>query len=89
MKAKRYFISGLVQGVGYRFFVEKIARSLGIKGYVKNLWDGRVEVFAEADEKTLSELEAKLRVGPPASDVSNVEVVDVQIQGFKDFKITF
>lgn len=89
MKAKRYFISGLVQGVGYRFFVEKIARSLGIKGYVKNLWDGRVEVFAEADEKTLSELEAKLRVGPPTSDVSNVEVVDMQIQGFKDFKITF
>lgn len=89
MRAKRYFINGIVQGVGYRFFVEKIARSLGIKGYVKNLFDGRVEVFAEADEKALNELEAKLRVGPPASDVSNVEIIEEQVQGFKDFKITF
>jgi acylphosphatase len=89
MKARKYLISGLVQGVGYRFFVEKVARSLGVKGYVKNLWDGRVEVFAEAEDNVLNELESRLRVGPPAADVDKVEIIEEEPKGFKDFKITF
>ncbi len=89
MKARRYFISGIVQGVGYRFFVEKVAHKLGIKGYVKNLWDGRVEVFAQAEEDILKELEAKLKIGPPASEVENIEIIEEQLQDFKDFRITF
>ena len=44
--AKRFYVSGAVQGVGFRFFVEDVAAKLGIAGYVKNLFDGRVEVYA-------------------------------------------
>ena len=43
--AKKYVVSGRVQGVGYRFFAERVAQELGMGGYVKNLWDGRVEVY--------------------------------------------
>jgi hypothetical protein len=45
-QAKRFFVSGMVQGVGFRFFAERTAASLGVGGYVKNLFDGRVEVYA-------------------------------------------
>jgi acylphosphatase len=62
--AKRYVISGRVQGVGFRFFAEHAARRLGICGYVKNRWDGKVEVYAIGDETSL---EAH---GVPASQVS-------------------
>jgi acylphosphatase len=89
MKAKHYFVSGIVQGVGYRYFVNRVARNLGINGYVKNLWDGRVEVFAEAEETLLHQLEEKLRIGPSGADVDNVEVIDENIHGYQDFQITF
>lgn len=89
IKAKKYYISGIVQGVGYRFFVERIARNLGLKGYVKNLWDGRVEVFAEGEDSLLNQLEEKLRIGPSSAEVEKVEVIEEIPKGFKDFKITF
>ncbi|OGF64555.1 MAG: hypothetical protein A2Y62_06890 [Candidatus Fischerbacteria bacterium RBG_13_37_8] len=89
MKAKHYFVSGIVQGVGYRYFVNRVARNLGIKGYVKNLWDGRVEVFAEAEETLLHQLEEKLQLGPSGADVDNVEVIEENLHGYQDFQITF
>jgi len=53
MKRIHVFYSGRVQGVGFRFTAERIALSLGITGWVKNIYDGRVEIVAEADEKKL------------------------------------
>ncbi len=89
MRAKKYYISGIVQGVGYRFFVERIARTLGLKGYVRNLPDGRVEVFAEGEDSILETLEAKLRIGPSAAEVEKVEAIEEIPKGFKDFRIVF
>jgi len=89
MRAKKYYISGIVQGVGYRFFVERIARNLGLKGYVRNLPDGRVEVFAEGEDSLLEMLETKLRVGPSAAEVEKLEIIEEIPKGFKDFKIVF
>jgi acylphosphatase len=71
--AKRYLIAGRVQGVGYRFFAERVAIQLGIHGYVKNLWDGKVEVYAIGDEVLLEEFKRHLAEGPRSARVTNVE----------------
>ena len=72
-QARWYWIAGRVQGVGYRFFVEAVARQLGLKGYVRNLADGRVEVYAMGDEQALAGLKEQLAVGPRAGRVERVE----------------
>jgi acylphosphatase len=67
-------IHGRVQGVGYRFFAERWANELGITGYAKNLYNGDVEVVAQGDKPSLETYLAKLREGPHASRVSNIDV---------------
>jgi acylphosphatase len=79
MTAKRYFISGQVQGVGYRFFAVRMAQRLGIAGFVRNLRDGRVEVYAVGDEAQQEDLRQALERGPSAAHVTGVEQQDVQI----------
>ena len=78
--AKKYVISGRVQGVGYRFFAEDWAEQLGIAGYVKNLWDGTVEVYAIGESVSLEAFKLHLAEGPRAARVAGVsesdEVVD-------------
>jgi acylphosphatase len=71
--AKKYVVSGRVQGVGYRFFAERVANQLGIHGYVKNLWDGNVEVYAIGDAASLEELKRHLAEGPRGGCVSGIE----------------
>jgi acylphosphatase len=70
---RRYLIRGMVQGVGFRFFVERVARQLGVGGYVKNLRDGRVEVYAIGAPEQLRELKRRLAEGPRAAQVQSVE----------------
>jgi acylphosphatase len=72
-QAKRYFVSGMVQGVGYRFFAQAAADQLRISGFVRNLRDGRVEVFAMATPEQHAELRAMLERGPRFSSVSEVQ----------------
>ena len=74
--AKRFVISGRVQGVGFRFFVERWAGQLGICGYAKNLWDGTVEVYAIGDGAALEQLKLRLAEGPGAARVSGVRESD-------------
>jgi len=68
-----WIVSGHVQGVGFRMYVQREASSLGLRGTVRNMPDGAVEVVASGDDAALGRLEAKLRQGPPASRVSSVE----------------
>jgi len=70
--AKRFYVSGAVQGVGFRFFVEAVAAKLGIAGYVKNLFDGRVEVYAIGSADQLNTLKSELRRGPRMASVEQV-----------------
>ncbi|MFQ5926900.1 MAG: acylphosphatase [Terriglobia bacterium] len=70
---RRYRVSGFVQGVGFRFFVERVARQLGVGGYVKNLRDGRVEVYAIGAPDQLHELKRRLGEGPRGARVRSVE----------------
>jgi acylphosphatase len=69
----RYLVSGQVQGVGFRWFVARHARSLGLAGYARNLPDGRVEVVVSGPEEALPKLERLLRAGPANAQVDQVE----------------
>jgi acylphosphatase len=69
----RYLVSGLVQGVGFRWFVARHARSLGLVGYARNLPDGRVEVVVSGPDDALPTLERLLRAGPANAQVNDVE----------------
>jgi acylphosphatase len=68
-----YLVSGEVQGVGFRWFVARHARALGLSGYARNLPDGRVEVAVSGPEKALPDLEQLLRSGPAYARVEKVE----------------
>jgi acylphosphatase len=82
------FVSGRVQGVGFRYFVRGRANEIGLTGWVRNLYDGRVEVLAEGERATLQRLEAALRQGPPGSDVTNVDIEMGEGSGeFRDFAV--
>ena len=72
-QAKRYLVSGMVQGVGFRYFTQDVAEKLRVSGFVRNLGDGRVEVFAIATPQQHAELRAMLERGPRFSSVSGVK----------------
>ena len=86
MRARKYWVSGQVQGVGYRYFAVRVARELGLKGWVRNLSDGRVEAYAAGPARLLEDFEARLHKGPLSADVRGVEVedstLDARIEGF-------
>ena len=71
---RAYRLTGRVQGVGFRAFVRREARSLGVDGWVKNAADGSVEAEAAADRETLEAFEERLRQGPPAGRVRELRV---------------
>ena len=85
--SKLYRIKGRVQGVGYRFFAERAALDLALKGYVRNLPDGRVEVYATGDESSLDELRKQLEQGPLAARVDQVEEQEAPLKKFRNFSI--
>jgi acylphosphatase len=86
--ARRFLVSGRVQGVGFRFFVDEAARREGVSGWVANLPDGRVEVLAEGDDEAVTRLEHKIRRGPPSSRVGHVAVQPETPSGArKEFEI--
>jgi len=67
-------VEGLVQGVGFRWYTARHARTLGLKGFVRNLFDGSVEVEAEGDRSLLEELITALKVGPRSAHVRNLRI---------------
>lgn len=71
--ARTYVISGRVQGVGFRYFAERVANQLGIRGYVKNLSTGSVEVYAIGEENSLERLKLALEQGPRSARVQSVD----------------
>jgi acylphosphatase len=79
MRATRLLIAGIVQGVGFRFFAERAGRELGLRGYVRNLPDGRVEAVAAGPEDDLREFAERLRRGPRASKVDRLEASEADL----------
>jgi acylphosphatase len=86
-KAKLYLVEGRVQGVGFRFFAERAAAELGVQGTVRNLADGRVEVYAIGEEEVLSQLRARLETGPRTGRVERIEERDAPLKATKNFSI--
>jgi len=76
--ARTYYVSGTVQGVGYRYFAQRVSIRLGLAGHVKNLGDGRVEVYAIGEQIQLVTLKKELERGPRAASV--VEVVEEEAE---------
>lgn len=86
----RVIISGKVQGVYFRGFVRDHARTLGVNGYVRNLFDGRVEAVMEGEREKIESLIALCRQGPPVSRVDQVEVTWEEFRGeFTTFTVRY
>ena len=83
----RYVITGRVQGVGFRYFVAREARSLGLAGWVRNLVDGRVEVLAAGEDSALGVLEGRLWQGPPTAMVIGVATSHGEPPAWSDFRV--
>jgi acylphosphatase len=90
MVAYRVYVSGIVQGVGYRAFTKRLAHSYGLTGWVKNLPDGRVEAFVQGDEEVVWAFLKELLKGPPAGRVDRMEILkEVPKDEERDFTIKY
>ena len=88
MVARRFFISGDVQGVGYRFFTQRAAARHQVGGYVKNLADGRVEALAEGPRQSVESFKHDLATGPAFANITHVEEINVEPTGkYSSFRI--
>ena len=85
--AKRFFVRGRVQGVGFRYFVERVADELGLTGYTRNLEDGGVEVYAVGPAAQLSVFAGLLHRGPRWADVRGIEEQEAAITQYDSFLI--
>ena len=86
--ARRFIVRGRVQGVGFRLFVDHEARQLGLAGWVRNNFDGTVEVLAIGNDTQLAELGKKLRQGPRAARVDDVQEIPAEpVAGLNTFRI--
>jgi acylphosphatase len=74
--ARRYLIGGRVQGVGFRYFTEDAARREGVRGWVRNLPDGRVEAAADGEADSVDRFEHAIRHGPRGARVDTFDVFD-------------
>jgi len=89
MKTFRIFITGSVQGVFFRKYVKDNAEKLNIRGYVRNLVDGRVEVLAEGSDDHVKQFLELCKLGSRQSEVKDVKYEEIKHQNFKDFRISF
>lgn len=86
-KAVKIIISGTVQGVFFRNFVKDNADKLHLRGFVRNVENGRVEVFVEGDIDNVDKLFELCRKGPKHAVIKNIEIVEQPFQDFKEFKV--
>jgi acylphosphatase len=86
-KSVRVYISGTVQGMFFRNFIKENAEKIGVNGFVRNLEDGRVEVFIEGDNENVDRMIAVCEKGQRDSEIQNVEVKPEKYQGFRNFKV--
>lgn len=86
-KSVRLYIDGTVQGVFFRSFIKENAERYDIKGFTRNLEDGRVEIFIEGNIDPVEKMIEVCKKGPKHSQIKKVEVKPEKFQGFKNFKV--
>ncbi|VVB83316.1 Acylphosphatase [uncultured archaeon] len=86
-KAVRLYIKGTVQGIFFRQFIKDNAERNNVKGFARNLEDGRVEVFIEGNQEDVDKMIELCRKGPKHSQIDDVELKEEKFQDFKEFKI--
>lgn len=86
-KTVRIYFSGLVQGIYFRAFVKENAEKLDIKGFIRNLEDGRVEAFFEGQTANVEKLIELCKKGPKHAKIEKTNIIEEKYQGLKDFKI--
>jgi acylphosphatase len=87
MKAVKVIIYGKVQGVGFRNFVFLHAKKLNIRGYVKNNPDGTVEAVFEGEEDNINKMIELCKRGPERARVDKIDIKDIEIKNYQDFRI--
>ena len=87
MKTIRAYITGQVQGVFFRKFLEEKANELNVRGYCRNMEDGRVEVVAEGRDENVNEMLEVCKKGPAHGEVTDIQIQELKHQGFEGFKI--
>ena len=86
-KSVRIYITGTVQGMFFRQFIKDNADKIKVKGYVRNLEDGRVEVFIEGDRDKVDSMIEVCKTGPKHANIRNIEEKEEPYQDFKEFNI--
>ena len=86
-KSVRLYITGTVQGIFFRAFVKENAERNNIKGFVRNLEDGRVEIFLEGDSDSVNKMIEICKKGPKHSQIKDIEINLEKFQDFKTFKV--
>ncbi len=86
-KAVRLYIKGTVQGIFFRQFIKDNAERSDVRGFVRNLEDGRVEVFIEGEMERVDKMIELCRKGPRHSKIDEVEEKEEKLQDFKEFKV--
>ena len=89
MERLHIYVSGRVQGVGFRYYTQKMANKLGIKGWVRNCPDGRVELEAEAEQFELNKFKNRLEEGPSLSRVDELKISKIPLRNNKGFEIKY
>jgi len=86
-KSIRLYVSGVVQGVFFRDFVKENAERYNVKGFIRNLNDGRIEIFLEGNVDEVNKMIEMCKTGPKHSQIKNVEEKEERFQDFKIFKV--
>ena len=86
-KSVRLYINGLVQGVFFRIFVKENAERYNVKGFIRNLEDGRIEVFLEGNADEVNKMIELCKKGPRHSQIKDVKIKQERFQSFRTFKI--
>ena len=87
MKTIRVYLTGAIQGVFFRKFLKEKADELGIRGYVRNLEDGRIEIVAEGKDNAIDEMWGVCQKGNPHTEIKDIQMEKLTHQGFDGFKI--
>jgi len=86
-RSMRFFVTGSVQPVFFNRFIKENADKLGVRGFIRNREDGRIEIFIEGDTDSVRQMTPLCKRGPQHSIIRKIEEQEERFQDFKDFKI--